>query len=65
VSAREWFTPGAAIDSPPVQHSQRKQPRGLRRKQTEIGAVLWSGNAKSMNFIPRSYCRNRNFTFHF
>jgi len=29
----------AAIDSPPAQHSLRKQPRGARRKQAEMGAV--------------------------
>jgi len=29
----------AAIDSPVVQHSRRKQPRDQRRKQAEMGAA--------------------------
>ena len=39
VGAREQFTRGAAIGSPAVQHSLRKQPRGPTRKQAEVGAA--------------------------
>jgi len=39
VGAWERFTRGAAIYSPPVQHSLRKQPHGLQRKQVERGAA--------------------------
>ena len=35
MSARESFTRGGAIDSPPVQQSLRKQSRDPRRKQAE------------------------------
>jgi len=39
VGAKERFTRGAAIDSPPVQHSLRKQLRNLGCKQAEMGAA--------------------------
>jgi len=38
-SARKQFTHGAAIDSPPAQHSLLKQLRGPWRKHAEMGAA--------------------------
>jgi len=43
---REWFTRAAAIGSPPVQHSLRKETRGPRRKQAEMGAAQTSRDTK-------------------
>jgi len=37
--SRRRFTRDGAVDSPPVQHSLLKQPRGPRHKQAGIGAA--------------------------
>jgi len=37
--AKERFTRGTAIYSPPVPHSLREQPRCAQRKQGELGAA--------------------------
>jgi len=39
---KEQFMRSAAIDSPPVQSSLRKRPRGPRRMQAEIGVADYS-----------------------
>jgi len=39
MGARKRFNRGVAIDSPPVQHSLRKQPCGARSKQAEMGTT--------------------------
>ena len=54
------FTRGAAIFSPRVQHSLRKQPRGLQRKQAESGAVDHSWHSESAE-SETEYRRNWTF----
>jgi len=60
VGEREDFTRGAA-NSPPVQHSLRKKPLGLRRKQTEIVTADKNRRQKVVNRGALRFCGD--FTF--